>query len=63
MRNVQHEYHYRFIAEFPQNLQAKGQSMQEGDDESKFAAKNYLCIAWLLHCLITSDATIDLCAH
>ena len=25
--------------------------------------KNYLRITWLLHCLITIGATIDLCAH
>ena len=63
MRNFQHKYHDRNISESPQNLQAKGQSMQEGDDESKSAAKNYLRITWLLHCLITSYATIDRCAH
>ena len=39
MRNFQHKYHDRIISESPQNLQAKGQSMQEGDDESKSAAK------------------------
>ena len=63
MRNFQHKYHDRIISESPQNLQAKGQSMQEGDDESKSAAKTYLRIAWRLHCLMTIGATIDLCAH
>ena len=63
MRKVQHKYHDRYTPESPQNLQAKGQSMQEGDEESKSAAKNYLRITWLLHCLITIGATIDLCAH
>ena len=39
MRKVQHKYHDRYTPESPQNLQAKGQSMHEGDDESKSAAK------------------------
>ena len=45
MRNFQHKYHDRIISESPQNLQAKGQSMHEGDDESKSAAKTYSRIA------------------